>query len=74
MKQKTRPVNWDTLIDDGTVQYIKAFANGSLSARFVSGVLKNTGYAGEFRNLIRSGGVARAKSLTKKALKRRELL
>lgn len=67
-------MNWDTLINPQTLCYIKGFANGELSARYLSSILKNTEYAGHFRNLIRSGGVARAKTLTRKALKRRDLL
>lgn len=67
--------NWDDLINDDTKGFIKLFAENKLSARNITAMFKNTDYAGPFRSLIRGdGGVAKARQLTKKALKRRNIL
>ena len=74
MKTKTT-TNWNELINNDTKGFIKLFAENKLSARNLTSMFKNTEYAGPFRSLIRgNGGVAKARELTKKALKRRNIV
>lgn len=64
-------VNWsDVLTDNHTEGWYINFANGE-SARTVERAFRNTQSAGPFRKLIRSKGVDGARTLVKKALKRR---
>jgi len=66
--------NWEKNFDNSLVldAYTK-FVNGQMSRREMENYFKNTAYAGDFRALVRNGGVARAKTLASKALKRRAL-
>lgn len=67
--------DWNSLLDNNSKGFMKLFAEGKMSARNITSVFKNTDYAGPFRSLIRSdGGVAKARNLTKKALKRRNIV
>ena len=65
-------VNWSVLVPVMEKE-LKGFVNGSVSGRqlYDSAIKKNVGP--EVRFLIRSGGVDRARVLTKKALSRRSL-
>lgn len=63
--------NWKTLFsNDDTKNVVSRFANGDLSGRQVSNILKNTEFAGPFRTLIRTNGVAKARTLSRRALQR----
>lgn len=68
-------VNWSKLIDGTSSKTLKPFAERTISARKVTSLFAKTKYAGPFRELIRGeGGVERATTLTRKALKRRNLI
>ena len=69
-------VNWEFLTSNKTIsQAITGFASGSVSGKELTAVAKNTEFAGEIRSLIRGkGGVSHARTLAKKALKRREMI
>jgi len=65
-------VNWNTLISTPqTRSLISGFSTGSVSGRQLTTAATNTPAAGEVRKLLRSGGVTRARSIARKALKRR---
>jgi hypothetical protein len=67
--------NWEKNFDNSLVldAYTK-FVNGEMTRRQMEAYFKNTAYAGDFRALVRSGGINRAKTLANKALKRRALI
>ena len=68
-------VNWSVLIDGESSETIKLFAERKISGRKATSIFANTKYAGPFRELIRSnGGVEKATTLARKALKRRDLI
>lgn len=67
--------DWNKILSNPNVaNTAKEFANGYLSGRQMEKRLRFTPAAGEYRRLIRSGGVNRARSLTRKALTRRGIL
>lgn len=66
--------NWDLLTEERSLPLIHRFAIGDISARAVTKAFTNTDMAGEFRGLLRSGGVDRARELARKALRRRGVL
>jgi hypothetical protein len=73
MKNET---NWSALLnesEDGKM-VMQQFAQGNLTAREVVNHFKFTDAAGTFRRLERTHGTAKARLLTRKALKRRGLL
>lgn len=67
--------NWEKNFDNALVlDAYTQFVSGQMSRRAMEEYFKNTAYAGDFRALVRNGGVARAKAAAKKALKRRALI
>lgn len=67
--------NWNKFLEDPAVTNdIILFAVGSMSGRQMESRLRFTPVSGEFRKLVRSGGVNRARTLAKKALSRRGII
>jgi hypothetical protein len=68
-------IKWEELLDNSGTEVIKLFAQKKISGRKASQIFKNTKYAGPFRELIRiEGGVEKATTLARKALKRRNII
>ncbi len=66
--------DWNTVLSNRkNVSMAKRFANGNLTGRDFYSHFANTSTGGEVRTLLR-GGVDRARTLTRKALTRRELV
>tara|TARA_R100000951_G_scaffold110049_1_gene107760 strand:- start:238 stop:459 length:222 start_codon:yes stop_codon:yes gene_type:complete len=64
--------NWNSILKTGKqIRSAVRFAKGDLSGSEFYSYFKNTEAGGEVRNLLRSGGVNRARQLTRKALSRR---
>lgn len=65
-------VNWSSIAQsNGGVVSLLQFASGQLSGRQFYELHKNTKTGGEVRNLLRERGVAKARELARKAVKRR---
>lgn len=70
-----RMINWNEVFANAAVvQAYTEFVNGKRSRRSMESLFADSAYAGSFRELVRTGGSARAKELAKKALKRRALV
>lgn len=67
-------INWSKLTKPTATPIIKKFAKQELSGEKVASAFKNTEFAGEFRSLVRTHGVKKARVLARKALKRRNAL
>lgn len=63
---------WNSLLSNDSVRsVIDGFSKRKFSMRKVTQILKNTEYAGKFRELIRTKGTERARDAARKAIARR---
>lgn len=64
--------SWDLLLENEHVRGVmSSFSDGKISMRQATQILKNTEYAGKFRELIRTKGTDRARNAARKAIARR---
>lgn len=66
--------NWNELLNNNLRSSMVEFIKGNASGRQIERQLRNTEFAGQFRQLIRSRGVEGARKLGVQAARRRNLI
>ena len=65
--------NWNSILGNRKNRsVVESFASGEITGRDFYAAFANTSLGGNVRNLLRSYGVNRSRSLARKALNRRE--
>jgi len=63
--------NWNAIIEEVGKDNLVNFVKGELSGSHLYDLARGTEVSGQVRNLVRTGGVQRARKIAREALRRR---